>query len=165
MKSLKTKRIFVLIWVMLASSVLASVWILIDNTHNLSKPYSLYWGVVIKLIDTSILIIISFKLWKIVNAYTNKYEWQANFYQKVRQIGYWALVLTVLNPVIQSVIISSNYSVHNAQTHTFNYVVIRVATYGVLQSPAMWVLSLSIFLFAELLQIANQIKVENESII
>lgn len=32
-------------------------------------------------------------------------------------------------------------------------------------SPTSWVLSLSIFLFAELLQIANQFKTENESFI
>lgn len=169
MKSLKTKRIFVLIWVMLALSVLSSIWVMLENTHNLPKLYSKFWVMLFRIVHSCILIIISFKLWQIVTAYTNKNNWQPQFYQKIRQIGYWAIVLTLLSPIIETaIVLSSTQSqfIHNLYAHRFiTYLGLQFLMMILSQSSAMWVFTLSIFLFAELLQIANQIKAENESII
>lgn len=167
MKSLKSKRIFVLIWVMLALSVLASIYVVFPSIKYSSKSHSYLWVMLIRLVNTCILIIISFKLWKIVKAYTDKNKWQPHFYQKLRQIGYWAIALTLLSPAIEIAMNVSSYQfIPHIGTQGFViYITFQFFMLILIKSTAMWVLSLSIFLFAELLQIANQIKTENESII
>ncbi len=167
MKSLKTNRIFVLIWVMLALSVLASIYVLLPSIKYFSKSHFPFWVMLIRMVNICILLIISFKLWKIVKAYTDRNKWQLNFYQEIRQIGCLAIVLTLLSPIIEIAANSFSYEfIPKLNTQEFaTYFVSEFFLLILIRSPAMWVLTLSIFLFAELLQIANQFKAENESFI
>lgn len=166
MKSLKTKRIFVLIWVILAISAFASVSTLVKGILQFSSNQLLFWMTTVKFLIMSILLLMSLNLWKIVNAYTGKSQWQPLYYQKVRQTGYWAIALTLFNAIFQL-----GYETlwatmsHSSVYHSTIFWIRRFYAILLMESPAMWVLALSIFLFAELLQIANQFKTENESII
>ena len=113
-----------------------------------------------------ILLLMSINLWEIVNAYTGKNQWKPLYYLKVRQIGYWAIALTLFNAVFQlgyETLWSSLSGTHI--DHSIVFLIRRFYAILLMESPAMWVLTLSIFLFAELLQIANQVKAENESFI
>ncbi|RYE27324.1 MAG: hypothetical protein EOP42_19360 [Sphingobacteriaceae bacterium] len=166
MRTLKTKRIFVLIWVILSLSALASIYTLFKGIMQFSANQLLFWMTVIKLVVMLILLLMSLNLWKIVNSYVGKSSWQPLYYQKLKEIGYWAIALTLLNAAFQlgyeTLWATMNHSPIN---HTTIYWIQRFYAILLMESPAMWVLALSIFLFAELLKIANQFKAENESII
>lgn len=166
MKTLKTKRIFVLIWVVLSLSALASLYTLFKGISQYNSNNLLFWLTIIKLVIMVILITMSLSLWKIVQAYTIENKWQPQYYQKVRQIGYWAIALTLLNSLFQfgyeKLWLTMNpINIH----HSVLFSIQRFYAIVLMESPAMWVLTLSIFLFAELLKVANEFKAENESII
>jgi hypothetical protein len=166
MKSLKSKRIFVLIWVVLSVSALASVYTLLKGIALFYSNPVIFWMTLVKLIIMGILLLVSLNLWKIVNAYTGKSQWKPLYYQKVRQIGYWAIALTFFNALFQLGYETQWLTmVHSPVNHNTIFWIQRFYAILLMESPAMWVLTLSIFLFAELLQIANQIKTENESFI
>ena len=167
MKSSKTKRIFVLIWVILSISALASIYTLLKSIPYLDSNPLIFWMLVVKLIIMGILLLMSLNLWKIVNSYTSKSQWQPMYYQKVRQIGYWAIALMLFNALFQSGYETQQWATmpHSSVNYPTVFWIQRFCAIILTELPAMWVLTLSIFLFAELLQVANQIKVENESII
>ena len=163
MKSLKAKRIFILIWVILSLSALASIIRLVMGIMMYSNNMSLltvpFWIAFFKLIVMGILLMMSLSLWKIVKTYTQNNKWQPQYYQKVRQLGYCAIALTIIYSFFQI----------GLQTLFFqrpaNSLIVTDFMRVLTDSPTSWVLSLSIFLFAELLQVANQVKAENESFI
>lgn len=107
MKTLKTKRIFVLIWVVLALSALASIirltmGIMMYSTNSSNSLLNIpFWLAFFKLFTTGILLMMSLSLWKIAKAYTKNNIWQPKYYQKVRQLGYLAIVLTIIYPSFQ----------------------------------------------------------------
>lgn len=109
-----------------------------------------------------ILLTMSLSLWKIVKRYTEKSNWEPQYYQKVRQIGFWAIALTLFNPVFE---MGMFITIEPLSKYSTDFLLGRFLLSIVMESPGMWVLSLSIFLFAELLQVANQVKTENESFI
>lgn len=113
-----------------------------------------------------ILLLMSLNLWKIVKSYTSKSQWQPLYYQKVRQIGYWAIAITLLNTFFQLgyETLWANLT-HAKVDHSTIFLIRRFYAILLMESPAIWVLTLSIFLFAELLRVANEVKAENESII
>ena len=166
MKSSNSKRIFVLIWVVLSLSALASIYTLIKGMVQYSNNHLLLWLTINKLVITGILLFMSLSLWRIVKAYTRKNDWRPQYYQKVKQIGYWAIALILLNASFQFAyetlwLTMSHLNIH----HSLIYEIQRFYAIVLMESPAMWVLTLNIFLFAELLNVANQVKAENESII
>ncbi len=165
MKSSKTKRIFVWIWVILALSAMASMYVVIPSIKLYHSYHYSFWIMLTRLTNVGILLIISLRLRKIVKAYTEKDKWQPDFYQKLRQIGFLVIALTLLNPILQIAINFSDTLSKNDLHISIQWALVQFGMSTLIQSPAMWVLSLSIFLFAELLQVANQIKAENESII
>lgn len=165
MKTLKTKRIFLLIWVVLAISALASITTLVKGILQFSSNPLLFWMTIVKFLVMSILLLMSLNLWKIVNAYNGKSQWKPVYYQKVRQTGYWAIALTLFNAIFQLGYEKLWASFAHPINHSIIFWIRRFYVILLMESPAMWVLALSIFLFAELLKIANQIKSENESFI
>lgn len=171
MKTLTTKRIFVLIWVAILASLLADIYFLIQIyiTTQAYKQYSVsminFWITVVRTITTFILLIISINLWQVVKAYTHRNKWQPHFYYKLRHIGYWAIALTLISPSIQMIIFYPQFASHLKSSESKLDAILHFCLLTFANSSIMWVLTLSIFLFAELLQVANQFKAENESII
>ena len=165
MKTLKTKRIFVLIWVAILASLLSSIYFVIQTFSEFSTNEIGFWISVARSITTCILLIMSINLWKIVKSYTNKSKWQPHFYNKIRVVGFWSVAITLVSPTFQTLIYYKQF-MHNLTSFESK---LDATLYSCLlifaNSALMWFFSLSIFLFAELLQIANQIKAENESII
>lgn len=166
MKTLKSKHLFTLIWAVLVLSALSSLFTLIKGISQFSAQPLLFWLTVLKLFTMGILLLMGLSLSKIVKTYGGEGRWQANYYQKVRQMGYWAIVLTLLNSVFQAGYEQIWRQLANPGAANSGLFIFR-RFYGVLlmESPAMWVLTLSIFLFAELLRSAHEIKADNESII
>lgn len=101
-----------------------------------------------------------------LKAYFSVHEWKAEYHLKVRQMGYWAIVLTLLNSLFQlGYEVMWNQVSHSTYSYTTVDWVRRYYAILLMESPAIWVLTLSIFLFAELLRAAHQVKAENESFI
>lgn len=166
MKALKSKRIFILIWIVIGISGLATAGSLIKGMVQFAVNPLLFWMTVLRMLTMIILLIMGLSLWKIVKAYTTKTDWKDNYYQKVKQMGYWAIVLTVLNAAFQVGYEAIwQHIAHPGAAMPALFSFRRFYAALLMESPAMWILTLSIFLFAELLNSAHQVKAENEAFI
>lgn len=161
-----SNRIITLIWVIIGLSALFSVISLLKGIGQYSSQPLFFWLTIIKLAATAILVIMGLYMRKIVLSYTQKQSWDERNYLKMKRMGYLALVLVLVNAAFQAGYeqmwkILTHSPVQTDGLYTFR------RFYGVLftESPAMWVLALSIFLFAELVKAAHQVKAENESFI
>lgn len=165
MKTLKTKRIFVLIWIIILFSLLSSIYIIfrtfVDSTGNTIG----FWMSTARSITIFILVVMSFNLWQITKSYIHKNKWQPHFYNKIRTIGFWSLAVSLISPTFQTLIYYQQF-MRNLNTFESQLDAVIYTCFLIFSNSAlMWFFSLSIFLFAELLQIANQVKAENESFI
>jgi len=165
MKSLKSKRIFVLIWVAILVSLLSAIYFVIQDFAQYSVNKIGFWIVVTRTITTFILLIMSISLWQIVKSYTHKSKWQPHFYNKIRTIGFWSIALTLISPPLQILIYYKQFTNNLTSFELKLSAIIHSCLLIFANSSSMWFFSLSIFLFAELLQLANEVKAENESII
>ncbi len=165
MKSLKSKRIFVLIWLAILVSLLSSVYLIIQTFIQNPQNKIGSWITIARSITGVILLVMSINLWKIVRSYSRKNEWQPQFYNKIRAIGFWSVAVTLISPTFQTLIYYKQFMNHLTSFESKLDAIWYTCLLIFANSALMWFFSLSIFLFAELLQIANQIKTENESII
>jgi hypothetical protein len=165
MKPAKTKRIFVLIRVAILVSLISAIYFVIQDFAQYSLNKIGFWIVVTRTITNFILLIMSISLWQIVQSYTHKSKWQPHFYNKIRTIGFWSIALTLISPSLQILTYYKQF-INNPTSFELK---LNAIIHGFLlifaNSSSMWFLSLSIFLFAELLQVANEVKAENESFI
>ncbi len=165
MKNLKTKRIFVLIWVAISFSLLASIYLVVGVIIHSPQNKIGLWITISRSITSIILLIMSINLWKIVKSYIQKNKWQPHFYNKIRTIGFWSIAISLISPTFQTLIYYQQF-MHNLTPFKSQLDAILYSCFLIFANSAlMWFFSFSIFLFAELLQIANQFKTENESFI
>ncbi len=165
MKSSKTKRIFVFIWIVILFSLLSSIYLIIQIFIHSPQNKIGIWITIARAITSFILLTMSINLWKIVKSYIHKSKWQPHFYNKIRAIGFWSVAVSLISPTFQTLIyyhqFMYNLTPFKSQLDALLYSCLLIFA----NSALMWFFSLSIFLFAELLQIANQFKAENESFI
>lgn len=161
-----SNRIITLIWIIIGLSALFSVISLLKGIGQYNSQPLFFWLTVTKLAATAILVAMGLMMRKVVLSYSQKQPWDENNYRKMKRMGYLALVLVLVNAAFQAGYeqmwkVLTNSRVQTDALYTFR------RFYGVLftESPAMWVLALSIFLFAELVKAAHQVKAENESFI
>ncbi|QKJ32193.1 hypothetical protein HQ865_21315 [Mucilaginibacter mali] len=159
-----SNRIITLIWLIIALSALFSVFSLFKGIGQYNSQPLFFWLTMIKLVSTAILLVMGLYMRRVVLSYTAKQPWDEKNYLKMKRMGYLALVL--VNAAFQA----GYEQMWKVLTHSIVpvdglYSFRRF--YGILftESPAMWVLALSIFLFAELIKAAHQVKAENESFI
>ena len=165
MKSLKTKQIFVLIWLAILVSLLSSIYLIIQTFIQNPQNKIGLWITIARSITGVILLVMSINLWKIVRSYCRKNEWQPQFYNKIRAIGFWSIAISLISPTFQTLIYYQQF-MHNLTPFKSQLDAILYSCLLIFANSAlMWFFSFSIFLFAELLQIANQFKTENESFI
>jgi hypothetical protein len=113
-----------------------------------------------------ILLIMSFNMRRIIGEYTQNNNWQATSYHKMKVMGYWAILLVLIHTFFQIGydciwVLIAKKPVTIDQAYLFR----RFCAIILTESPAFWVLALSIFLLAELLKVTNQVKAENEAFI
>lgn len=161
-----SNRIITLIWVIIALSALFSVFSLFKGIGQYNSQPLFFWLTIIKLVSTAILLVMGLYMRKVVLSYTQKQPWDENNYVKMKRMGYLALILVVINAAFQAgyeqmwkVLTHSTVPVDGLYSFRRFYSILFT------ESPAMWVLALSIFLFAELVKAAHQVKAENESFI
>ena len=165
MKTLKTERIFILIWIVILFSLLSSIYLIIGIFIYSPQNKIGIWITIARAITSVILLAMSINLWKIVKSYIHKSKWQQNFYNKIRTIGFWSVAISLISPTFQTLIYYQQFK-DNLTPFKSQFEAILHSCLSIFANSAlMWFFSLSIFLFAELLQIANQFKAENESFI
>ncbi len=165
MKSLKIQRIFILIWIAILFSLFGSIYLAIQGFIKYPKNLPGNWVMVARMIITCILLIMSINLWQVLKSYTDNSKWQPSFYYKIRAIGFWSVAISLISPTFQTLVYYQQF-MHNLTTFKSQLDAILYTCLLIFANSAlMWFFSLSIFLFAELLQVANQFKAENESII
>jgi hypothetical protein len=166
MKTNNANRIITFIWVIIALSALKSIITLISSGVNYSQQPFVFWLSTLNLATTLILLMMSFYMRKIIQSYTLNNSWQPANYSKMKTMGYLAILLVGIHTCFQIgydcvwVQLSKN-PVPISGLYIFRRFYAIILT----ESPAIWVLALSIFLFAELLKSAHQVKAENESFI
>jgi len=161
-----SNRIINLIWVVIALSALFSVISLFKGIGQYSSQPLFFWLTVIKLCSTALLLTMSFYMRRIILAFGGPDGWQESNYRKMKLMGYLAIALVLVNAAFQvgyemmwKVLTHSNVATDGLYSFRRFYAVLFT------ESPAMWVLALSIFLFAELVKTAHRVKAENESFI
>ncbi|MBS7566272.1 hypothetical protein KHS38_17825 [Mucilaginibacter sp. Bleaf8] len=166
MKTQTANRIITFIWVIIAlSAVKSTITLITSGLHYTAQP-SVFWLAVINLAIALTLLSMSFHMRRMVKGYTTDNNWPETNYRSMKRMGYLALLLVFMHTLFQ---IGYDYisALLSKQADPLNGLFIFRRFYAILftESPIVWVLALTIFLFAELLKTAHFIKAENESII
>lgn len=152
---------FVVNLVMLITNSLSSNIASIQEYRNQSLPLN-----VLEFVKSGLLLIMAFLLFRIVKNVMSRVKWNMGYYKKIKGIG-WLNVLVLLidgasttwreNLSSKSESITDHLTDHNLYQNALLNVLFN--------SPISWFLTLCVFLIADILQYASQVKLENDSII
>ncbi|WP_158825702.1 hypothetical protein [Mucilaginibacter lacusdianchii] len=166
MKTTGANRIITCIWILIGLSALKSTYTLVNSALTYRLNPFIFWLSFLNLVSALILLNMSFYMRKMVRSYTVSNQWQEANYAKMKSVGYWAIILVLIQTFYRIgydcvwVLVSKSPVKINML-----YLFKRFCSIILTESPVLWVLALSIFLFAELLKMAHEVKAENEAFI
>lgn len=113
-----------------------------------------------------IILFMGFLLFRIIKKLLNRVSWNDKYYRQIKTIGWLSILVMVMDSV--SVISRDQYIYRNSSLSE-NWAIGKLFSEAIVQtlfsSPIAWFLVLCIFLLADVLQYASELKRENESFI
>lgn len=147
--------------VMLITNSLSSGIASIQEYRNQVLPLN-----ILEFVKSGIILIMGYLLFRIIRNVMSRVKWNMGYYKKIKWIG-WLNVLVLLIDAAASTWKESVFSKQDSITnHLADHNLYQNALLTALfNTPISWFLILCIFLIADLLQYASEIKMENDSII
>lgn len=151
----------------LASIIMAVVNVQTSSQNVITAYRQLVWPVsVIEFIAAALILFMAYQIFKMVKRVINNERWDEKYYRNIKRIG-WLSVLVLLLGSFSGILRSQiNYratAVADQLSTPVFYINALVDT--LFNSPIAWLLVLCIFLLADVLNYAIELRSDNESII
>jgi|GEM_PF-6087095 len=147
--------------VMLITNSLASGIASIQEYRNQVLPLN-----ILEFIKSGLLLVMGYLLFRIIRNVMSRVKWNMGYYKKIKWIGWLNVLVLLIDAAVgtwKETLLSKQDSIMQHLTdHNFYQGTLLTALFN---APVSWFLILCIFLIADLLQYASEIKTENDSII